>query len=322
MKLLVLFLFPLLVQPLDNLRGISVYGLETDRRDFVCTWQSPIDSYINSIAKLGFNIIRLPFSYQYTQEGDFSKMDHIVNLCASNQLNVMLDMHRVWSWVQGPSPIDGISIDQFTNAWIAVLARYKDNPYVIGHNIYNEYQGTEPDVVQAYSRKVVNTVEKTFPGRYTYFITGTHWAGSLIGMSMEDLPVSNRIYYSVHKYHFSGDGSQRDWEQSFASLPWLPAHKIVIGEFGWDAKDPAQEEWATRFLTFLQQKNITMTSYWTVAHSHDTGNLYQDDCTTINWRHYNLLKRYWDKKMLTPRLLRTQDHAQVQPLPPPIYSGG
>lgn len=305
MKLLsVLLLLPLFCQALNDVRGIAIYGLETDHRGFVCDWVNPVDVYINSLAKLGFNLIRVPFSYQYIQEGDFSKLDHILQLCANNQLNVVLDMHRIWSWTQGPSPTDGISLEQFTGAWEAVLARYKDNPFVIGHNIYNEYQGSDPETVQVYTRKVMAAIERGFPGRFIYFLTGPRWGGSLVGMSMEDLPYAGRIYYSVHKYHFSGDGSQRDWEESFANLPWLPPEKIVIGEFGWDARDPKQEEWATRFLTFLQRRNITMSSYWTIAHSHDTGNLYQDDCVTINWKHYGLLKRYWDKKMITSRLLR------------------
>jgi hypothetical protein len=122
-------------------------------------------------------------------------------------------------------------------------------------------------------------------------------------MELHNIPKSakERLYYSVHKYHFSGDGSQRDWEESFGNLQWLPPDRIVIGEFGWDAKEQKQEDWASRFMSYLQTKNITNTVYWTIAHSGDTGNLFNDDCQTINWRHYNLLKKFWDKQMHSPQ---------------------
>ena len=57
--------------------------------------------------------------------------------------------------------------------------------------------------------------------------------------------------------------------------------------------DPKQVEWAKRFIKYLKEKGIRDTSYWTVAHSHDTGNLYQDDCDIIKWDSYLLLTTLW-----------------------------
>lgn len=286
---------------LTNIRGISIYGLETEHRGFVCDWVQPIEYYIGTVTKLGFNLIRMPMSYQYIKEGDYSKLDHVVSLCKANSLKVMLDMHRIWSWHQGPNPFEnGITLPEFTSAWLTMLRRYENETAVIGHNIYNENQGTDVISVKNYSEHVITQVENAFPNRYIYFVTGTRWGGCLMDMQLTSLnsSISKRIYYSVHKYHFSGDGTQKDWDESFGNLQWLSPQQTIIGEFGWDAKEQRQEDWALRFMSYLQHKNITNTVYWTIAHSADTGNLFQDDCLTLNWKHFNLLKQYWDKQLI------------------------
>lgn len=288
---------------LTDIRGISIYGLETENRGFVCDWVQPIENLVSTLAKLNFNFIRVPISYQYIKEGDLSKLDKIIRLAEINQMNVMIDMHRIWSWHQGPDPFEnGVTLNEFTKAWIQILTRYNESKSVVGHNIYNEYQGPNATVVSNYSQTVIQSIEDRFPKRYVYFVTGTHWAGCLQNINLsfpED--ITKRIYYSVHKYHFSGDGTTKDWDSSFGNLTWLNKTNIIIGEFGWDAKEQKQEQWAINFLTYLQNLNISNTFYWTVAHSFDTGNLFEDDCNTIKWKHYNLLKRFWDKS-LPPRL--------------------
>lgn len=286
-------------QQLTNVRGISIYGLETEHRGFVCDWVQPIETMISTLAKLNFNFLRVPISYQYIKEGDLSKLDKIVNLATINKMGVMIDMHRIWSWHQGPDPFEnGLTLYEFTNSWIYVLDRYNTTNSVMGHNIYNEYQGSNASIVSNYTQQIIQSIEDRFPKRYIHFVTGTHWAGCLQNINLtfsED--INKRIYYSVHKYQFSGDGTINDWEKSFGNITWLNRSQIIVGEFGWDSKDPKQEKWATSFLTYLQNLNISNTFYWTIAHSHDTGNLFQDDCTTINWNHYNLLTRFWNKQM-------------------------
>jgi hypothetical protein len=169
---------------------------------------------------------------------------------------------------------------------------------VIGHNIYNEYQGSNATIVSNYTQQIIQSIEDRFPQRYIHFVTGTHWAGCLQNINLTfPQNITDRIYYSVHKYHFSGDGTIKDWNESFGNLTWLNTSKVIVGEFGWNAREPKQELWALSFLTYLQSLNISNTIYWTIAHSYDTGNLFQDDCTTINWNHYSLLKRFWDKEM-------------------------
>lgn len=291
---------------LTDIRGISIYGLETEFRGFVCEWAQPIDTMVSTLAKLRFNFIRVPISYQYVKEDDFSKLDKIIYVAGFYNMHVMIDMHRVWSWHQGPDPFEnGVSITEFTDAWIKILSRYNNTKTVVGHNIYNEYQGSNATIVANYSQQIIQSIEDRFPKRFIYFVTGTHWAGCLQNMKLS-LPsnMTERVYYSVHKYQFSGDGTISDWNTSFGNLTWLDRSHIIIGEFGWDSKYTNQEKWAVSFLTYLQSLNISNTFYWTVAHSHDTGNLFQDDCTTVNWNHYNLLKRFWDKQM--PPSLRSK----------------
>ena len=75
-KCLTLFLtFPFIR---TEYRCISHFGLETDHNGFMCDWTHSVDYYIQKEAELGFNCLRLPFSYQYIQQGNLDKMDFFI----------------------------------------------------------------------------------------------------------------------------------------------------------------------------------------------------------------------------------------------------
>lgn len=292
-----LLLLPVVVA-IQNWRGISIYGLETDHRGFVCDWVNPVDDYINQVFHLGFNGLRVPFSYQYIMEGDFSKLDHIVYLAGVYNMSVVLDLHRIWNVQQGYSPLaEGLSLESFIQSWFTVLDRYLHQYQVLVHNAYNEFKGSDPADALYYTEALFNAVEERYPGRYIHAATGSEWGGNLRGLDLEHLPFKDRIIYSIHKYPFSGDGSQHDWEESFGHLSYISENpdRFVVGEFGWQDH---QHEWAVRFLSFLQEHNFTNTIYWTIAHSSDTGNLYDDNCRDIHWHYYDLLKRFWLRELL------------------------
>jgi len=300
-KIWVMLMMPFVVMS-QQLKGISIYGLETPLKDFTCSWVHPVEFYISKAKELGFNNLRLPFSIQYIQEGNLEKLDQFVETACAHDMTVILDCHRVVSDFQGPDPFHalGMNVDKFVDMWKSVLGRYVDKKNVIGHNIYNEYQGTDVEFLKDYSRKVINAVELEFGSRYNHYVTGTVWSGNLAGVSLEDMPCHDRIFYSCHKYPFSGTADEKDWLASFANVG-LPTEKVIIGEFGWKGEVQSERDWAVRFIDFLRQKNITNTIYWTIANSHDTGNLYEDNCEYIHWDNFEVLKTLWETRYLRTR---------------------
>lgn len=284
------------------LRCASIYGLETPLRNFVCSWKHDVSFYVAVLAQLGFNCIRLPFSYQYVQEADFSKMDHFMEVSQQYNMSVIADLHRVVSDHQGPDPFEGgVTMDQFINCWKTVLRRYERFPCLEHMNAYNEPQGNDPQFINDYSRKLFTAVENEFPNRFRYWLTGTNWAGSLVGIDIEDVPFKDRVGYSVHKYAWSGTADERDWEYSIPRS--VPLEKLIIGEWGWMEDKPNEVEWSSRFIQYLKRRGIQHTCFWTISNSHDTGNLFFDDCDTFKWQTYFTMKQVWEA---SPPKLRRQ----------------
>lgn len=296
LKLILMCLYATPVLPI--IKGISIYGLETPLQDFVCSWEHPVDYYIQELHYLGFDVIRLPYSHEYVQRGDLSKMDAFMESSDRHNVKVVLDLHRIWNSHQGPDPEEGVTLDQIINTWKTLLHRYSHYQGLIGHNAFNEYQGINITYLVDYHTKIFNAIEQEFPGRFIHFACGYLWSGNLRNFSLEHLPYHDKIIYSVHKYVFSGTGNESDWEESFGTV--FPPSKLVIGEWGWKQQDPKEVEWATRFISYLKRKGIRDTGFWTLAHSGDTDGIYFDDCENINWPKYDLLKTLWED----PRRLR------------------
>lgn len=149
-----------------------------------------------------------------------------------------------------------------------------------------QYTGRNVQFKKDWDRFVFDDIEDAFPNRFLYFAVGLFWGGTLEGYSLEELPYKDRIYYGVHKYHFSGTGDRGDWEKSFGTL--YPPEKLMIGEYGF--RDPEDMDWGRKFVSYLKEKNIKNHCFWTIAHSGDTGGLWKDDCDTLNQNKLDVLK--------------------------------
>lgn len=272
------------------IRGLSIYGLETDLKDFVCSWRFPVNWYVDQFAQLGGNSVRVPFSYELVQSGPTWKIDQLMDAVEKHDgMSVMLDYHRTWNSHQGPVPTEGISIDQYISVWKVILDRYKDRKCLIYAGVFNEYQGSDTGYWAGIMRGVLEELEHTFPDRFIWVVGGTRWSGNLRGFSLEDLAFADRIRYDIHKYIFSGASNPRDWDESFGDYP----HKVLVGEWGFKSQVYSEMQWANTFVDYLRQRNITNTYFWTVAHSQDTGGLWFDDCETLDEVKYSIIARLW-----------------------------
>lgn len=269
------------------MKCISIYGLETPSKNFVCSWAHPVEFYIQELKRLNFDTLRLPFSYQYVQENNFQKMDEFFDVAEKYNMSILLDMHRVWSDHQGSNPEEGISLDEFiAKGWFPVLDRYVNRTSLKGHNVYNEYTDSNLSYIINYSERVLWSVENRFPNRFMYYVTGIVWASSLLNFDLEYLPFANRIRYSIHRYAWHGT-NENDWDVLFGKN----LNHVMVGEFGFKQKDFG---WARQFIAYLRRKGIQDGCFWTIAHSSDTDGLWYDNCNEIDWEKYKILDVLWN----------------------------
>ena len=289
------------------IRGLSWYGYEVEHSDLMCRWQNPISWHLQNIKSLGFNTIRLPFSWDFIQKGDWTSMDEFFSEVQKLDLNVTLDFHRIHKEHQSAKPYDDVvSFDSFLKAWETILLRYQHVPQLGMIDIFNEFQsGTAWQEWNNLARQIVNYVENKFPGRFSYMVGGYAWGGNLKFVDLSDLPFhKERIFYTIHKYHFSDKEPLEDsWDYSFGD------HKVVVnvGEFGYMSDDPKQKEWMQRFMNWLVINNIKDTYWWTYSwNSGDTGGILLDSgCTNVDWDKMNLIKDFWRRSEESHRNLRT-----------------
>lgn len=298
-RLLSYLLLPLLTSGVHErrIRGINYYGLETPSRDFVCGWQHRPSFYLGHLDRLGFNSIRLPFSLEYVRQGNFDKMDEFFEtIKAYPNMTVTLDMHRVFSSHQGPTPTeDWITMDTFLEGWRTIIRRYRNHPQLHGIDVFNEYQGTDSNYWNGVLRTIVKDIEKAFPDRFEYFVGGIRWGGDIHDIDLEDLPFADRIHYTIHKYIFStvGYDREKDWDFSFGPFKNRTS-KVSVGEWGFKSERWDEVNWAKEFVTYLRKHDLRDTYFWTIAHSGDTGGLWHDDCETIDMSKFEIIQSLWN----------------------------
>lgn len=292
-------------------RGINLFGLETQNKDFMCSWVHGIEYYVDIVYSMGFNSFRIPFSYQYVHDGDFSKMDRLFDSVRGKNITVVLDFHRINNNAQSPVPTDGISEQDYWNALTIVADRYKDRKELTGLDLFNEYQGTDVKFWNGFLEKTVLTLEKKFPNRFNYYLGGTNWGGSLTGINLEHLPFKERLYYTIHKYIFSGNSVPSNWDQTFPLKNEIPPERISVGEWGFRTVDEGEDQtwWAQMFVDYLWSRNITNTYFWCLSQSGDTKSLFYDNCQDINWTKYNFIRsQMWKDNVLHKRLRGYHHH--------------
>jgi hypothetical protein len=265
-----------------------MYGLETDLKNFACSWVHPVEYYVDKVYELGFNSIRLPFSMEYVHGGDFQNMDRFFNAIKNKNISVLLDCHRIFNSGQGFEPNQN-GYQYYLDGWVKIIDKYKDNPQVYGLSLFNEFQGTDPFYWNSVMKYVAVYIENLYPNRFEYIIGGTRWGGSLAGIDLEELPFHNRIRYSVHKYIFSGNSVPADWDYSFGNYP----EKVIVEEFGWKGWEPDQVKWGWSMINYLKQKNTRDTYFWCLGISGDTGGIFYDNCEDIDNEKVKMLHNLW-----------------------------
>ena len=286
---------------------MNFYGLETPRRRFVCDWQHNTMWYLERLKyDLFINTIRIPFSYDYVWQSDFKDLDKMVNDCNNMGLRVIFDFHRVFESHQSPAPDAEITLNQFMETWYKVLARYENQTSAFGVGIFNEIQANNAfEYTNTIHALIINNIEKRFPGRFYYFAGCPNWGGNCERMDLTKMSTWNRTYIEVHKYIFSGDSNEKDWDISIPDK--IPSSHYFIGEFGWKQGVSNEREWGERFIAYLKHRGLYNACAWTIAHSGDTEGWWKDDCETFQWDKAALLNALWFGSMKRVRELGTSN---------------
>jgi hypothetical protein len=258
-----------------SFRCINFYGLETEKASPVCSWKHDPGWYLDRLkSSMGIDSVRLPFSYEYAScNPGLPLYKELVNNCTNRNLDVILDYHRGYASHQGPSPIeDAITFDLYAELWLTVLDNFIDNPRVKALSLFNEFQGGNATDAEEIQLKLARMIESVFPQRFIYLFGCVHWGTNCQNMflSLEKESFHSRSFIEIHLYDFNGFHPENFPAQSTKT-------KVFVGEMGWM---PNGTEWAKQTITFLRGKRIKDVCLWTIAHSHDTGNVYDDDCET------------------------------------------
>lgn len=274
-------------------RCVNFYGLETPETKLVCSWKHPASWYLDQLQQsIGIDSVRIPFSYEYVSRSPkMEGLHELVDICSSRKLSVILDYHRGYADHQGPSPIEkDITFEMYSELWLFVLDQFAGNPTVTALSLFNEYQGQNKTEAELLQMRMARIIESVFPSRFIYMFGCAVWGTDCAGMysNLKQEPFWDRSFIEIHTYSFQGPVDPNKFPSE---------GKIFVGELGWydDATD-----WAHSMISFLKAKGIKDVCFWTIAHSHDTANLYEDDCETPK----NTTMSIFNSLYALPRCLR------------------
>ncbi|SNY38280.1 endoglucanase [Paractinoplanes atraurantiacus] len=149
-----------------RLTGINWFGMETDNKTFHGLWSSnPWRSQIDTMARLGYNTLRVPFSDDALKAGatasginDFINpdlvglspvqiLDKVVDYAGGKGMRIILDRHRPTA--AGQTALwytSAVPESTWIANWQALARRYAGNTTVIGADLHNEphAEGTNP----------------------------------------------------------------------------------------------------------------------------------------------------------------------------------
>ena len=242
--------------------GINWFGLETDSYAPHGLWARSLDSLLDQIVQLGFNVIRLPYSNQLLDPGSVPNginyelnpnlkgmnglqiMDKLILDAGKRGLKVILDRHRPDSHAQSELWYTSkYSQERWIQDWVMLAKRYAGNDTVIGADLHNEPHGKatwgsgDPATDwRLAAEKAGNAILAVNPN-WLIIVQGVDhigddwywWGGNLSGARQDpvQLDVPGRLVYSTHVY---GPGV---YPQPWFSDPKFPDNLPGIWDSHW-----------------------------------------------------------------------------------------
>jgi len=243
-----------------RLTGINWFGFETDTYAPHGLWLRTMDSMLDQIAQLGFNVIRVPFSSALFDPGSTPKgldanpglagktgpqiLDLLIEKAGARGLRVILDRHRPDASAQSElwyTPTVGEQ--RWIADWVMLARKYKGNPTVVAYDLHNEPHASATwgtgdlatdwrlaaqragDAILAVDPDALIIVEgvEIYTGNYYW------WGGNLRGVAGAPVQLSapDHVIYSPHEYPAS------IFAQPWFSAPTYPANLPALWDATW-----------------------------------------------------------------------------------------
>ncbi|TYJ55626.1 hypothetical protein B9479_003658 [Cryptococcus floricola] len=200
------------------------------------TWLTDAD--FDELVEIGFNVIRLPFSFRTVQNADgswrddaFTRMDWVIANAKARGIYTIVDFHM---WPGQEASYSAISENSDDGAsqraavgeiWKKVAEHYIDEPAIFGYDVINEPTGSYGDYLQQDLYTAVRSVDSdriiihesisTDPSTYSW----------------------TNVIYSIHEYNMMGsdlDSNKEQWTSGVQSyIDTWSGYNIptLLGEF-------------------------------------------------------------------------------------------
>ncbi|MBI9039908.1 carbohydrate-binding protein [Lutibacter sp.] len=260
-------------------RLIALMG-ETKTNEFYDAWLANhvTKKDIDSLAKWGFNSVRLPMHYNlftlpiedeqvaggntWLTKG-FTMVDNLLDWCESNKMYLILDLHGAPGGQGTNAAISDYddtkpslwqsqeNKNKTVALWRKLADRYKDEPWIGGYDLINEVNGnhvTGTQLKQFYV-EITNAIREV-DTKHILFIEGHDWANNFTGLT----PAwDNNMVYSFHKYWSYNDLGSIQWVLNLRDQQNVP---LWMGEAGENSN-----VWFTDAIKLFEDNNIGW-SWW------------------------------------------------------------
>jgi endoglucanase len=258
---------------------IALIG-ETKTDEFYNAWlQNHVTKKdIDSLAKWGFNSVRLPMHYnlftlpiekepiagqQTWLPKGFTMVDDLLSWCKANNMYVILDLHAAPGGQGANAAISDYDItkpslwesqankDKTIALWRKIAERYKDEQWVGGYDLLNEVNWTLSGntALKALYVQITNAIREVDTNHIIY-IEGNSFANDFTGLTP---PWDPNIVYSFHKYWSFNDKGSIQWVLDMQNQHNIP---LWMGEGGENSN-----VWFTDAIKLLEEHKIGW-SWW------------------------------------------------------------
>lgn len=230
---------------------------------------------IRLIKRLGFNSVRIPFSYRlFVTEGSslrlsgigYELLDRVIQWCREAQVYVVLDMHVAPGGQTGdniddswgyPFLYDSPESQELTiRIWQDLAKRYRNEAIVIGYDLLNEpiahffdTATLNPKLEPLYKRIVAAI--RQMDRNHIIFLGGAQWNSNF---SVFGPPFDPKLAYTLHKYWTETTQESIQPYVDFSQQRNVP---LWLGESGENT-----DEWINS-LRLLLEKNSVSWCFWT-----------------------------------------------------------
>ncbi|MDF2457055.1 MAG: carbohydrate-binding protein [Cytophagaceae bacterium] len=244
---------------------VGVAARDKFYNDYLANFITKAD--IDSLAKWGFNSVRLPMHYNlftplgqpdtYFESG-FVHVDNVIRWCKANNMYVILDLHAapggqssgdISDYVAGQPSLweSAANRAQTVKLWRKFAERYANETTVGGYDLINETNWTLPNnnALLMQLMKDITAAIRQVDNNHLVIIEGNSYANDYNGLTPK---WDNNMAYSFHKYWNDVNDGSIGFALAIRDGQNVP---IYLGEFGENSN-----HWIAETVSLMNRHNI------------------------------------------------------------------